>query len=298
VIIAENEKILLFDINGKFICSIGSKGQGPGEYISIKNVSIDENNKILFINARKKIICYDLNGNYLKEFFINQKDELIIDRNIIDMNYINDELLIIIEQIDRKDKGRFNHHSTLFLLNFELKIVDSCDIRDNYFEKAGWFNNIYENAIFNLNSNVYLYYSDLYYEQQNPLEAVLRDTFYHFENNKLIPELRLKFKNDGIDASGKKYIHLYNIFKSSRYVFACYFNSKNNNLNYFCYDTKTERGYNMIEGYTDDINKIEKRVEIRPLILNTDLFYYWHTNMKPDDIEEPNPTLYIGTLKK
>jgi len=27
-------------------------------------------------------------------------------------------------------------------------------------------------------------------------------------------------------------------------------------------------------------------------------FYYWHTHMDADSLEEPNPTLYIGKLKK
>jgi len=54
----------------------------------------------------------------------------------------------------------------------------------------------------------------------------------------------------------------------------------------------------MQDGYTDDIHHIEKRVSIRPLNSNAELFYYRHTHMNPDDLDEPNPTLYIGKLKK
>jgi hypothetical protein len=54
----------------------------------------------------------------------------------------------------------------------------------------------------------------------------------------------------------------------------------------------------MLDGYTDDINPIGDPVHIRPFSVDTERFYYWHTNMKPGDIEEPNPTLYIGKLKK
>ena len=54
----------------------------------------------------------------------------------------------------------------------------------------------------------------------------------------------------------------------------------------------------MLGGYTDDIHGIEERVEIRPLTSDSEYFYYWYTNMKPDDREEPNPTLYIGKLKQ
>ncbi|GHT48722.1 hypothetical protein FACS189440_12990 [Bacteroidia bacterium] len=59
-----------------------------------------------------------------------------------------------------------------------------------------------------------------------------------------------------------------------------------------------KKGYNMQDGYTDDINQIEDRLSLRPFNFDTEMFYYLHTNMKPGDLEEPNPTLYIGKLKK
>jgi hypothetical protein len=54
----------------------------------------------------------------------------------------------------------------------------------------------------------------------------------------------------------------------------------------------------MKDGYTDDIHNLPDRVNIRPFDSDSERFYYLHTNMKPDDLEEPNPTLYIGKLKK
>jgi len=56
VFLAQTEKIFVFDRNGKFIRSIGSKGQGRGEYTRIRNFAIDETNKRLFINFGRKII--------------------------------------------------------------------------------------------------------------------------------------------------------------------------------------------------------------------------------------------------
>ena len=62
---------------------------------------------------------------------------------------------------------------------------------------------------------------------------------------------------------------------------------------------KTGKGYNMKNGFTDDFHQIEKRINIRPFASNTELFYYWHTHMNEGDLNnEPNPTLYIGRLKK
>lgn len=131
---------------------------------------------------------------------------------------------------------------------------------------------------------------------------VLRDTVYRFENNQLVPDFRLKFKNDGTDRGGNLHIDLRNVYRSSRYIFADYYDhSLVFDIYYayflFCYDTKTEKKYNFLWGYTDDINQIDS-VNIRPFHTNPEMFYYWHTHIKPGDLEEPNPTLYIGKLKK
>ena len=186
----------------------------------------------------------------------------------------------------------------MYRLNDDLQITDSCTIRSTYFERPMSYIHPYEDFILNGKSTIYLYHSDIYFDMQNPTETVLRDTLYRFEKNHLIPELKLKFKNNGIDGGGNKFIHLFNIYRSSRYVFALYNNGITNNMYYFCYDTKTGQGYNMQDGYTVDMHHIETPVKIRPLNLNAEMFYFRHTNMDPDDIEEPNPTIYIGKLKK
>ena len=298
IIVVTREKIHLFDTNGKFIHSIGSKGQGPGEYVSIWNLAFDEKRKLLFVNANPKILCYDLHGKFLKETSeIGQKGM------IKDINYINNDLLVLTESMGKQDaKGVFNQ-SMIYRLNEEFQIKDSCHIRDKYLEKIGFFYTIFDYCILNKNSTILLYYPDLYFaDSQFQKEMVLRDTLYRMANNHLIPELRLKFKNNGIDSGGKRFIHIHSIYRSSRYIFAVFENSLENsavqNIYHYCYDTKTGEGYNMKGGYTDDINKIDKQVIIRPLNFDTEMFYYLHTNMKPDDLEEPNPTLYIGRLKK
>ena len=303
VIMSEADKIFAFDNNGKFVRTIGSKGQGPGEFTGIRLIAVDNKNKYVYVIALiNKIICYDLTtGNFLKESY--QTQQLAQIKSI---RYINDEFLLLSEQSGNDEKGLFKL-SALYRLNREFQIADSVIIRMNHFGQAFRFATRSDgDFILSCNSNLYVYcpenYPDMSMSSQfqvNPSEVVLRDTLYRLENNFLIPELKLKFKNNGIDEGGNKFISLYNIYRSSRYIFAYYRNSLNKNNEYlFCYDTKTGKGYNMQSGYTDDIHNIEKRVSIRPLNTDTEVFYYWHTNMKPGDKEEPNPTLYIGKLKK
>jgi len=302
IIIAELEKILVFNRDGKFVHAIGSVGQGPGEFNRVEDIALDNNHKCLYvINFDRRIICYDLmTGNYLKE-------SPRIGTIIKDINYINDELWLLAEQTENDEKG-YHRLSVFYQLNNELQITDSVIIRRNYFVGQGFriVNMRNSDVILSGNSNFYVYCPEIIPDmsslsiqfQANPAEVVLRDTLYRFENNHLIPELKLKFKNNGIKADGNMFIRLYSIYRSSRYIFSYYNNTLNKHYHHFCYDTKTGKGYNMQDGYTDDINSIEKRIDIRPFNLNTEIFYYWHTHMNPNDREEPNPTIYIGTLKK
>ena len=308
IFIAQKENILVFNGSGKFIRSIGSKGQGPGEYLEIRNIVFDETNKRLFLVSWRKIICYDLSGNVLMESsFSPSRFEYII----YDINYFNNELLLIGWSIDNKDETGLFAHAEVFRLNEDLQIIDSSTILKVY-EHSGWSDSGSEDYILLLDSTVYLYYPFSTAHTSNALgkvkqeKSVLRDTLYRFENNQLIPDLKLKFNRNGIDIEGYMFIKLINIYRSSRYIFAEYYNyaeGRNDNNIYslyvFCYDTKTGKGYRVVRNnrYTDDINQIE-HVLIRPLNSNTEMFYYTHTHMNPNDLEEPNPTLYIGKLKK
>jgi len=91
VFIGRMDKIYVFGKEGKFIRTIGSKGQGPGEYLMLMDIAIDENNKRLFLASSPKLICYDFNGNFLKE-------TIVLSRVIRDINYINEELLLLIDK--------------------------------------------------------------------------------------------------------------------------------------------------------------------------------------------------------
>ena len=288
IVVGETNKILVFNKDGKFIRSIGSRGQGPGEYIWISALAIDERNNHLLVISGSKIICYDLTGKFLRETFVPSFQSY-------DINNFNEELLTVGNKVTGDDRGNLMS-SNLYRLNSDLLILDSLVIRNNYFE-GGMSLVMSNDCIFKGGSSIYLYYSEVYYQKNTPAEVVLRDTLYRYEKNELVPELKLKFKNDGI-RNGNKFINLIYIYKSSRYVFSHYHIDFFKDKYYFCYDTKTGKSYNMQDGYTDDINGIDKPVTIRPFNHDTEMFYYLHTHMKPGDLEEPNPTLYLGKLKK
>ena len=67
-IFSENpEKLLAFDLSGKFLFKIGRFGNGPGEFALLSDFSIDKDkNELLILDMKKdRIFRYDMEGNYL-----------------------------------------------------------------------------------------------------------------------------------------------------------------------------------------------------------------------------------------
>ena len=312
--IAESKQLLIFDIKGKFVRSIGSKGQGPGEYVFIKDFTFDEENKTIYIiNQGRQIISYDLNGNFLRELtLINQ-----LQGQIFSIDYLNNDLFLfaesVVEKQNEEDEKIKCYRSVVYTINNELQFIDSCFVRDEYLNFSRQHGSSYYLTC--KNSAIYLYYPELFsliinqnpsISPQGPIKRALLDTLYRLDGNQLIPELKLKIKRNGQDYDGSKNIQLMNIYRSSRYIFvvySIYFDVKIETRFIFCYDTETGIFYNSNK-YKDEINNIEEELKtrpyrpIRPMLNDTEFFYYVHTHFNPDDLEEPNPTLYIGRLKK
>ncbi|MDL2266134.1 6-bladed beta-propeller, partial [Parabacteroides sp. OttesenSCG-928-G21] len=245
--------VLVFNKDGKFVRSVGSRGQGPGEYNYIYNVAFDEKNSRLFILTYNpnKIICYHLDGNFLKETRLDQ------DGSDYDIFYDKDGLILeYILFIDGK-----NLKKIVYRMNDDFQVKDSIICFESYFEDSVNGEYRFPDYIIKNGTSIYFYPKELYSKWDPPTVKILRDTLYRLEENQLIPEVKLKFANDGFDRHGDKIINLFNFYRSSRYIFANYKYNPNNRYrdryrefpktSYFCYDTKTGKGYNMLEGYTD-----------------------------------------------
>jgi len=72
--ISDNYK--LFDRSGKFLCTLGKRGRGPGEFSSsLSDDLIDDKNGIVYLLAdySSKIFVYNTSGQFLKELSVPQK---------------------------------------------------------------------------------------------------------------------------------------------------------------------------------------------------------------------------------
>jgi len=83
----ENE-VLVFDKTGLFLNKIGSKGQGPHEYLSLNSFCINKlkNYIIIFDSYKRKIHKYDYTGKYLESIPLKAECGLVIKSRFISKN--------------------------------------------------------------------------------------------------------------------------------------------------------------------------------------------------------------------
>ena len=275
-------KILLFDINGTFIRQIGNRGQGPGEYARVIDIAADfENNKIYATTSTEKIICYDFNGTFINESRTN---------DITYLHFTNKTLLAIGSCFEPGEISEHKMRTMIYKINSKLFFTDSLKIKNLDLTARIYVTNTNCNYITCLEEDMYIYYPEIT-PKSFMHKYIFNDTLYQIKDKALIPHLRLKFS----DEKSSEYKNVHYIYRSARYTFTKYINEAVEC--FFCYDMKEKKGYNMKVGYIDDIH-IGEKVRIRPLDSDANKFYYLHTNMSDSQKEEPNPTLYIGTLKK
>ena len=287
------EDLFVFSMEGKFIRKINYKGQGPGELSRLNKIAVDEKENHLYMIGNKKIVCYDLNGKFLKEFTSLLQEQFILSA----MNFVNNELLILGDRYV-ENAGENYKQSVLYKLNHELQLLDSYTIKSERLgEVVRYVYTVpaFDNYLCNIDSAIYLYCPEHLPLKETP--KLLRDTLYRFENNRLIPELKLKFKYSDNNLLANKNLRIRNIFRSSRYVFIDYTVVDWKTAYLYCYDLKTKKAYN-VDLSPEDNTDLAKHIFLRQFYNNSDMFYYTLTHISPDDLEEPNPTLYIGKFKK
>lgn len=70
IFVAACDELLKYDRKGKFIQTIGSKGQGPGEFTSCTNIALDMKGERIFIKDWSQVLVYSFNGKFLSKLNI------------------------------------------------------------------------------------------------------------------------------------------------------------------------------------------------------------------------------------
>jgi len=80
------KSLFVFSKQGDFIRKIGSFGQGPGEYVSIADFTVNQSNGDIFIldDMRKSVLKFDKTGKYIRSTVLGPKNA-----NILYIQYVN-----------------------------------------------------------------------------------------------------------------------------------------------------------------------------------------------------------------
>lgn len=171
----ENIPAKLFKRDGSFICDVGKRGQGPGEYSSSlpSQIILEEKKNRIFITAANNIdhlLQYDLQGSFVKKIpllYKSPKARVWID---------GDTITIISMVFD--DKIPIAYQQT-----FDGKLIQQLPIIKSLISKPS-----YDNEIMSSISPEYDFH------------IISEDTLFHYDqkNNRLRPKLvSLPFQNRG-----------------------------------------------------------------------------------------------------
>ena len=78
IFVSEIDKILQFDINGRFLRQIGSTGRGPAEYLSVIDFCINEITLDIFVISSRILLVYDFDGQFKASYKLSFNPSQVI----------------------------------------------------------------------------------------------------------------------------------------------------------------------------------------------------------------------------
>ena len=167
-----NKKIFVFDIDGKFLNTIGSIGTGPNEQLSVVDIFLDkENERIGLVDVyRSSFFYYSYSGKFLKEEKIDSEIITCSDR----YSYINENTILLTQENSRRS-----------LFNYRIMDINENEYKDWVpFFAVGDISTIFNNPKINNSDNPIL------------LSSFLSDTIYKYDKveNTIKPSYYFKGK--------------------------------------------------------------------------------------------------------
>jgi len=227
------KSLLAFNREGTFIEKIGTMGQGPNEYIKIKDFTVNTNkNEIILLDANK-MIFYDLDGKYLKSVQLHDEDCVITT-----LQYFNDLIYTDIHAFQKKEDD-----CLLQVVDIDNGMRKTRFLKTNE-QNKGW------NETFVANMNYFIPKLDPPFLFRHSF----MDTIFSITNKGLSPYLVVKSKDmitekdlvlpsntDPFDflrslSEKDKIYNIFSYFETNNYISFQYF--KGTNLKYVIYNKK------------------------------------------------------------
>ena len=164
---------MLFDRSGKFLCTVGSRGRGPGEYIlSSYDDIIDDKNELIYLAPimGDKILVYNTSGKFLKDIVAPHR---LIKAKI----FLSDNVLTVVHM-------PFQDHKVAFQFD-----VNTGEVLKELSAPTHLIVQNFDGEIFNT-KNVSGIFDFL---------CTASDTLYHFDtkNDKMLPFFLMTYNSSG-----------------------------------------------------------------------------------------------------
>jgi len=89
-------RVQKYDKSGKYLSSVGKKGEGPGEFgTDLRSISTDEKGNII-VGGMRKIYIFEESGSFMRSFTVDfQMNDLCVDREdkILALGYKKDKII-------------------------------------------------------------------------------------------------------------------------------------------------------------------------------------------------------------
>lgn len=172
----------LFDINGKFIANVGKKGQGPGEYSTVYDILINEDEGAIYISpfSGDELMKYDLNGEFI------EKIDLGARLNKPRLSKTSKSTLSLV-QLCFKDRG-----DLFTAANIDINSPDS--IEHIYSDALAMNMKNREGASVGFNAEIWSYRNNN--SQDFSFMMTHSDTIYHYNSreNRIKPDFTINLK--------------------------------------------------------------------------------------------------------
>jgi len=207
-IVSDGKSVYEYDKTGKFIRNIGTQGRGPGEYLSIKGISVNykDSSVNLFDFVSQKLLKYNQGGNYLSSFIPQFEDTLLYLKSF---SPYKDSLLFYTSN----NSARVD----LFLVNQSADVIETIS-RKNRSMLPGEM----------ILGNVFIFG-----DKRNPfIYNYFNDTIFILKNKKLTPTMLTRLGRLRVDydmlfiekmaKSGERILQMKNIVQGGNFILFFY----------------------------------------------------------------------------
>lgn len=273
------QKILVFDLDGKFLGALGKQGDGPGEYRSVSAMAIDDRSGEIYVFANYKFLRYSPKHELLEEKRMKASFDYF--------RMLDGERFGISQEYGNEVEGGFANETKLYRLGADIAILDTLPLRKVEMEKKIASVLGYTDYISSFGGNHFIY------TPVTTNENYLRDTLYQFKDMQLMPFAKLNFPKPHLDDRGFKKYFIANVVHTANYISSHFY--EKSSLHQFLYHMGSGEPYYVKDGFLDEDGD---RLNLRVLCAEKDLFYFVKSaEYKSGAQEEANPMIGLVRLK-